>query len=166
MARSKIVKTVVIVSLALLAVVVLWNLHQSSRAHGIQSIELFTDQPTEIQLNKLGIARTPESMARGYMFRKTPLAKDEGLVFDYGREVTGSEKTFWMRNTYIPLGVLYLDNQLRIVDTIPEMRPHDETPQHAKQGVTWRYAVEVAPETARGARPGMLARFPPGMALN
>lgn len=106
-----------------------------------------------IRLNKVLSARTPEETARGLMYRRIPLAKDEGMVFDYGKEVKSEEHIFWMRNTFIPLGILFTDNNLQIVDVIPYMKPFDETPRQSKT-LTWRYAIEVAPVIARQARLG------------
>jgi len=117
----------------------------------------------EIQLNKLTIARTPEETARGLMHRRQRLAKDEGMLFDYGKLVRGDEKTFWMRNTWIPLGIIFTDESMRIVDILPEMIPFDETPRHASKRTIWRYAIEVAPETAQRAKLGMYVAIPPSL---
>lgn len=134
----------------------------SSRANSVLTLELFS-MAEEIRLNKVSIARTPEETARGYMHRRKDLARDEGLIFDYGRQIKGNEKTFWMRNTWIPLGVLFLDENMRVVDILREMIPFDETPRHASMRTTWRYAIEVAHETAQAAKLGMRVAIPSGV---
>lgn len=50
------------------------------------------------------IAATDREKARGLMFR-TKLADDEGMLFFYSRQHV---MTMWMRNTYIPLDMIFI----------------------------------------------------------
>ena len=157
-----ITKWLTIVSLTIIAIMLIYRIVGSSRAHPLLTLELFS-MSGEIRLNKLSIARTPEEMDRGFMHRQNALGRNEGMLFDYGRSIRGDEKTFWMRNTWIPLGVLFTDESMRIVDILPEMIPFDETPRHASKRTTWRYAIEVAAETAQRAKLGMYVTIPHGL---
>jgi uncharacterized membrane protein (UPF0127 family) len=156
-----ITKWLVVISLCILAAVVIWQVLGSSQASKVAALELFS--MGEIQLNKLTIARTPEETARGLMHRRQRLAQDEGMLFDYDKLVRRDEKTFWMRNTWIPLGIIFTDESMQIVDILPEMIPFDETPRHASKRTIWRYAIEVAPETAQRAKLGMYVAIPPSL---
>ena len=83
------------------------------------------------------IAHTPEEMQQGLMFRKS-LAKDTGMLFVFPEP---GPVSFWMRNTYVPLTVAYLDTQGKILE-LHDLKPLDETPVPS-QSMVVAYAIEV-----------------------
>lgn len=70
------------------------------------------------------LADTPDSRARGLMFRKN-LPPGQGMLFIYEAP---SEVAFWMRNTLIPLDMLFIDERGRVAHVAPNAVPLDETP--------------------------------------
>ena len=70
------------------------------------------------------IADTDASRAQGLMFRKN-LAPNKGMLFDFKRP---QETAFWMKNTLIPLDILYIAADGRIVSIARNAVPHSEVP--------------------------------------
>lgn len=70
------------------------------------------------------IAATRAEQERGLMFRKA-LAPDRGMLFTYKRPQPAA---FWMKNTLIPLDIIYIAPDGRILSIVRNARPHDETP--------------------------------------
>ena len=65
------------------------------------------------------IADEPQERARGLMFRES-MADDAGMLFIYPRERVAS---FWMKNTYISLDMLFIANDGRILQIAPRTVP-------------------------------------------
>jgi hypothetical protein len=68
---------------------------------------------------RLELALTPEEIAQGLMFRPS-LDPDRGMLFLFEVERVPS---FWMKNTMIPLDLLFLDGQGAIVDLVENAQP-------------------------------------------
>jgi YVTN family beta-propeller protein len=65
------------------------------------------------------IANDPSEHARGLMFKKN-LEWNNGMLFVYEEDKT---RSFWMKNTSIPLDMLFVDSNLTIVDIKENMQP-------------------------------------------
>lgn len=72
---------------------------------------------------KVEIVNTPESRAKGLMYVQE-LAPDAGMLFDFLEE---REVSFWMRNTYIPLDMLFIRADGVVANIHVNARPHDVT---------------------------------------
>ena len=70
------------------------------------------------------LATTPDQRAQGLMFRKA-MAANAGMLFLYPSEQAVS---FWMKNTLIPLDMLFVKADGRIARIAHNARPLDETP--------------------------------------
>jgi len=85
---------------------------------------------------------------RGLMFRKT-LAPDRGMLFDFK---TPREVAFWMRNTLIPLDIIFIRPDGRVLSIAREATPLSETP--IPSGGTVRGVLEIA--GGRAAQIGLM----------
>lgn len=72
---------------------------------------------------KVELANTDASRSRGMMFR-SQMAPDAGMLFDFFTEQPAS---FWMRNTLIPLDMLFIKADGTILNIHQRAIPHDET---------------------------------------
>lgn len=79
-------------------------------------------QANSVQFN-LKVACKDEDKQIGLMNQKS-LPQDNGMIFVFEEE---DYHTFWMKNTYIPLSIAFLDKNKKIVD-IKNMKPHDLNP--------------------------------------
>lgn len=70
------------------------------------------------------LAGTDEERQRGLMFREK-LGFDQGMLFVFDKE---SAYAFWMKNTLIPLDMLWLDKDRRIVHIWRNVPPCKEDP--------------------------------------
>jgi uncharacterized protein len=87
---------------------------------------------------RVEIADNPFERARGLMYRKA-LGENRGMLFVFSKE---QPLSFWMKNTYIPLSVAYIDSKGRITDIL-DMKPLDDKPPHYVSSEPVQYALEV-----------------------
>lgn len=69
------------------------------------------------------VVDTATSRAQGLMYRQE-LADDAGMLFDFLGE---QEVSFWMRNTFIPLDMLFITADGVVKNIHVNARPHDPT---------------------------------------
>ena len=65
------------------------------------------------------IADTSEKQALGLMFRDS-MEADKGMLFIFPKE---APRSFWMKNTRIPLDIMYFDKELKMVSISADTPP-------------------------------------------
>lgn len=99
------------------------------------------------------LAQTQDEQALGLMFREE-MAEDAGMLFIFPVE---SMRSFWMKNTRIPLDIFYFDGELRLVSVAEHARPCKtrRCPSYPSKGPA-KYVLELnAGKSAElGAQPG------------
>lgn len=71
----------------------------------------------------VSVVDTLESRAKGLMY-VTELADDAGMLFDFKEE---RPVAFWMRNTFIPLDMIFVGADGVVRNVHANARPHDPT---------------------------------------
>ena len=86
------------------------------------------------------IADDPHEQERGLKFRKN-LEPNNGMLFIYNDL---ANRSFWMKNTFIPLDMVFADTDLRIIDIKKDVQPclQDPCPSYASTGPA-QYVLEV-----------------------
>ena len=82
------------------------------------------------------ISSTRSKRALGLMYRKS-LPEDQGMLFVYP---DSQKRSFWMKNTYIPLSLAYISEDGRIFQIV-DMKPLDESSYHSVKPA--QYVLEV-----------------------
>lgn len=91
---------------------------------GLPVIPLTVSSSSGKHAFRVELARTEQEQAKGLMFR-TAMGKDEGMIFPMVPPRTAS---FWMRNTVIPLDLIFVGQDHRILNIAANAVPYDETP--------------------------------------
>jgi uncharacterized membrane protein (UPF0127 family) len=96
----------------------------------------------EISIGKNGtviveIVDTDASRAKGLMMR-TFLPQGQGMLFVWPEE---GPRTMWMKDTFIPLDIIFIDAQGKIVGIVTDAVPHDLSPLGTDRPA--RYVLEV-----------------------
>jgi uncharacterized membrane protein (UPF0127 family) len=97
-----------------------------------------------------------EERARGLMFRES-LPRFEGMLFVYDAP---GPVAFWMRNTLIPLDMLFFDPAGRLSHVHANARPLDETPIPGGDNVLYVLEVNAGLAASLGIEPGSELRHP------
>ena len=91
---------------------------------GLQVIPLTVTNAAKQHRFRVELARTGEEQSRGLMFR-TALGPDEGMIFPMDPP---RDASFWMRNTVIPLDLIFIGPDRRILNIAANAVPYDERP--------------------------------------
>jgi hypothetical protein len=65
------------------------------------------------------VADTPFLRNRGLMFRHS-IPENSGMLFSFP---DNSERSFWMKNTHVPLSIAFIDGN-GVIKNIERMKPH------------------------------------------
>jgi uncharacterized membrane protein (UPF0127 family) len=102
-----------------------------------QRDELLVESGGQSHRFTVELALTPDQRARGLMFR-TALPGDAGMLFLFPADRVVH---MWMKNTLIPLDMIFIDSNRRIVGIVENAEPETETGRHV-QGVS-QYVLEI-----------------------
>ena len=102
------------------------------------------------------VVDTPESRAQGLMFRQS-LAPDAGMLFDFKEN---REVAFWMRNTFIPLDMIFIAPNGTVETIHVNARPHDPTSIPSGKPVQFVLEIPGGRSVEIGLKPGDRVEHP------
>jgi hypothetical protein len=102
------------------------------------------------------LAISPEDQAQGLMYRRS-LPRDAGMLFDFGRTRPAE---FWMKNTLIPLDMLFIAADGHIADIHERAVPLSEATIESKVPVRAVLELNGGTVSRLGIKPGDLVHHP------
>ncbi|MGJ3258891.1 MAG: DUF192 domain-containing protein [Rhodospirillales bacterium] len=124
-------------AIALVAALVLGVTAVAVPASQADNVSLTIETDTSAYPFTVEVMRKPEDRARGLMHRKK-LAESHGMLFDFGRNVIAR---MWMKNTFIPLDILFIRTDGTIANIARDTVPHSTEVLRSKGKV--RYVLEI-----------------------
>ena len=91
---------------------------------GLAVIPLSVTTLGKVHRFRVEIARSDADQEKGLMFRTT-MGADEGMIFPMQPPRSAA---FWMKNTVIPLDIIFIGSDHRILNIAANAVPYDETP--------------------------------------
>lgn len=93
--------------------------------HAKEALQVCTDKPITLKTCFTAeIARTKPEILTGLMFRHQ-LPPKHGMLFIFKQE---QPLSFWMKNTYIPLDIIWLNKAKQIIHITPNAPPCKQQP--------------------------------------
>lgn len=105
---------------------------------------------------RVEIADTPEEQSRGLMFR-TDLPRDAGMLFLFP---AAERRAFWMRNTPLPLDMLFAGPDGRICGVVAEAAPFTDDLRWSGCAASAVLEINGGLAASLGIAPGAALRHP------
>jgi uncharacterized membrane protein (UPF0127 family) len=104
---------------------------------------------------RVEVVATESLIEKGLMYRQY-LAPDDGMLFLMGAE---QDWRFWMRNTLIPLDILFITRDLTVAGILYDMKPRDTTSKGVDKPSLYVLEVNAGWAKAHGISPGAKVAF-------
>ena len=101
------------------------------------------------------VANNPRKREFGLMLRES-LPENRGMLFVFTQEQVLS---FWMKYTLIPLDIIFVDKEGKVV-TIRQMKPQDETTTSSEKPVLYAIELNAGAAEKAGIRVGAKIEIP------
>lgn len=129
-------------------------LHGAAACQAQPKVAIATQTGQEVVF-KVEVADTPAKRELGLQYRKE-LSTDQGMIFLFPVE---SQQTFWMKNTPIPLDMIFINRERRIVGIVEQAVPFTLEPRSVN--APSQYVLEIGGGLSKryGVRAGDTVRF-------
>lgn len=118
-------------------------------------VVVFDPGPGKRSAVTVEIVRSPEQIQRGLMFRRS-MPADHGMLFLMGKERVHS---FWMRNTYIPLDMIFIGRDMRVAGVIANTEPLTDDSRRLSKPSYYVLEVNAGWAATHGVSEGARVRF-------
>lgn len=122
---------------------------------GLKQVPLTIRSASGVHKFKVELAVTPEEQQQGLMFRRS-LGPNDGMLFTYQ---TAQDVAFWMKNTFIPLDMIFIRADGRIA-RIAQATPHSLQPVPSLEPVVAVLEIRSGRSAELGIREGDLVEWP------
>jgi len=95
------------------------------------------------------VAATELTRTNGLMYRRM-LPENRGMLFVFPYV---SEQSFWMKNTYVPLSIAFID-EAGVIVSIADMKPLTTDPHPSLKPAKYALEVNLGWFAKRGIKPG------------
>ena len=95
------------------------------------------------------VATTELTRTNGLMYRRM-LPENRGMLFVFPYV---SEQSFWMKNTYVPLSIAFID-EAGVIVSIADMKPLTTDPHPSLKPAKYALEVNLGWFAKRGIKPG------------
>ena len=129
------------------------ELGQSSA--GLEQVPLTITSGGKTHRFTVEVAKTSEEQAMGLMYR-TKLAPDRGMVFPFDPP---RDASFWMRNTLIPLDMIFVRADGSIANIAANTVPHSEEPVPSDGPVKAVLEIAGGRSAELGIKPGDMVEW-------
>ena len=102
------------------------------------------------------VAATPEQQERGLMFRES-MAPDSGMLFPYAPP---QKVAFWMHNTVLPLDIIYIGTDRKVLNIIADAVPYSDEPMPSAGPVSAVLELNAGRAAQLGIVPGTEVDWP------
>lgn len=106
----------------LISIVILTALCAAAQVSKIVTVIVADGKDREICRFQTELAMTPEKRAQGLMFRAS-MRQRTGMLFVHADD---GMQYFWMKDTYIPLDIIFINSRFEVVHVHHNARPRDE----------------------------------------
>lgn len=117
---------------------------------GLELLQLCITSGTKKHAFAAELASTPQQQAQGLMFRKS-LADDAGMIFPFAPPRPAS---FWMKNTLIPLDIIFVADGGRIESIAKNTEPYSLAPVKSVGSVNAVLELRGGLTAELGIKPG------------
>jgi uncharacterized membrane protein (UPF0127 family) len=104
---------------------------------------------------RVEIAETAEQRQQGLMYRRQ-LDPDAGMLFLFEQS---QHNTFWMRNTYLPLDMIFITPDWKILGIVENATPQTDDPRSVPGDSQYVLEVNAGFSRSHQLAPGTAVRF-------